>query len=368
MSNKKRFFIPQVEKDQIGPETKLSKPEEEGKREQRERKDSLSQYISKWWQGDAHSHSKESTREGYDYPEGIYDLREIMDYYKSLDLKFVCFTEHASKPGSPEKQAIDSKISQSLLREAERITKINRERKGDIAALSGVETNIFFDENNFTTLDIPNEVLQKIDLIIASRHAIAQEKEPRAIKETLLFAIENPQVDVIGHPDRYTRKDKEKSQEYWQEYWSIWPKILQEMVNNNKAFEINLNNPPSRKLIEMATKIGVKFFINYDAHDFNQYKKRQTQMSNIGEKAKKKWAKEELSDEDLETLKKYKRERLSSGPGVTAILRLVKWIKRLESLGVTPENVINSSRDNLLDFLTKDRRKKTENLDFLKSL
>ena len=361
---KEKFFIPSIEENQIGPGMKLS----EEKKERRERKDSLSLYILKWWQGDAHTHSKESTREGYGYPEGIYDIQEIMDYYKSLNLEFVCFTEHASNPGSPEKQSIDSEISQSLLKETERIIAINRERKGDIAALSGIETNIFFDENNQPTLDIPDKVLEKLDLIIASRHAIDREKNPEAIKETLLLAIKNPYVDVIGHPDRYTRNDKEKSPEYWQKYWSIWPEILQEMTNKGKAFEINLNNPPSKKLIETAAKTGIKFFINYDAHDFNQYKKQETKFSRAGEEAKKKWAKEELSEEDLEILKQYKIERLSSGPGVIAILRLVRWIKRLESLGVTSERVVNSSRDNILSFLTKERGKKTENLDFLKSI
>ena len=120
-----------------------------------------------------------------------------------------------------------------------------------------------------------------------------------------LFAIKDPLVDVIGHPDRYTRKDKEKSPEYWQEYWSIWPEILEEMVKQNKAFEINMNSQPSKKLIDMAAKAGVKFFINYDAHDFNQYKKQATELSQAGEKAKKKWAREEITDEDLEILKEY---------------------------------------------------------------
>lgn len=363
-----RFFTPSINKDQIGPAIKLTEQKRGEKKERRGRADSLSQYILKWWQGDAHTHSKESTREGFGYPEGIYDIEEIINYYKSLGLKFACFTEHASKPGSPEKQSVDSNISRSLIKEAGRINQINRESGKELAALSGVETNILFDEDGEPSLDLPDEVLQKLDLVIASRHAIAQEKEPAAIKKTLLFAIRNPQVDVIGHPDRYTRKDKETSPEYWQEYWEIWPELLAEMVKNNKVFEINLNNPPAEELIEMAVKAGVKFFINYDAHDFNQYKKEQTEISIAGEKAKKKWAKEESADSDLEVLKSYKMERLSSGPGVMAILKLVRLIKKLESSGVTPDRVVNSSRDNLLDFLTKDRNKKTENLDFLKSL
>lgn len=362
---REKLFIPQVETKNIGPEIKLSQKEKAKRQERREKEDSLSKYILKWWKGDAHTHSKESTREGYGYAEGIYDIEEVMKYYQELGLDFVCFAEHSSQPSSPKKQSSESSISQSLLKEVERITKINKERKENIIALSGVETNIIFNENDQPALDLPPEILKKLDLVVASRHTIAKEKELKAIRESLLFAIKDPNVDLIGHPDRYSRKDKETSPEYWKEYWGIWPLILEEMVKNNKAFEINLKNPPSKKLMEIAAKTGVKFFINFDAHDFNQYKKEETELTKAGEGAKKKWAKEEAFEEDLEILKEYKMEKLSAGPGLKAILKLVRRLKKLESLGVGPEKIVNSSRDNLLNFLTKVRQKKTENLESL---
>lgn len=365
MVEKKLPPIPIIDKERIGPEKKVPK----------ERKDGLAQHIQKWWLGDAHSHSVESTREGFGYPEGIYDIEEILEYYEQLGLEFVCFTEHSSKPGSPEKQSPKSKISRSLLNQAEGIAKINRVGERSIAALSGVEANIMFDEDNRPMLDLPPEVLQKLDLVIASRHAVAEEwerhlaleKDPKAIKESLLYAVRHPDVDIIGHPDRYTRRSGEQPSEYWDEYWGIWPEIFQEMVRCGKAFEINLNSQSSEKLVEMAAKAGVKFFINYDAHDFSYYKWGGTELANAGEKVKKQWARGKLSTKDREILKEYKADRLSSGPGVVAILRLARWIKRLESWGVTPERVVNSSRNNLLRFLTEDRQKMTENLHYLTS-
>lgn len=299
------------------------------------------------------------------YAEGVYSLEEIIEYYRALGLELVCFTEHASNPGSPQKLSPDDKICRSLLAEAERITQINRERKGDIIALSGVETNIFFDEAGQPTLDVPPEILNQLDLVIASRHAITREKEPKAIKESLIAAAQNPYVDVIGHPDRYTRKDGEQPPEYWQKYWDTWPEILEEMSKNCKAFEINFNSPPSEKLVGMAAEAGVKFFLNFDAHDFNQYKEKKTELAQDGEELKKKWAEGEISEEEREILRKYKAERLSAGPGVRAILRLVKWIQKLESLEVKPERVVNSSKENLLKFLTRDRQKQTPNLIYL---
>ncbi|MDD4901247.1 MAG: PHP domain-containing protein [Patescibacteria group bacterium] len=368
--NNERLFMPSVDESEIGAEAQLTKKlpaEEKTKRqERRERPDGLAQYISQWWQGDAHTHSKESTRPGFGYVEAIYDLKEERKYSESLGLEFVCITEHASLPGAPAKQAANSEIGQSLLAEAERIKAINQEQSSQVAMLSGVEANIFYDGAE-PALDLPPAILEKLDLVIASRHKIDRSKEPEAVKQTLLFAARQPQVDVIGHPDRNTRINNETSPQYWESYWSIWPEILDEMARNHKAFEINLNAPPSKKLIEMAIKYNLKFFINFDAHDFNQYKKEQTGIIRAGEEAKKRWAEERMQDGDEAILKEYKIDRLSSGPGVVAILRLVRWLKRLERWGVTPDRVVNSSKENLLHFLTEERGKQTENLDFLNS-
>lgn len=276
-----------------------------------------------------------------------------MDYYKSLGLDFVCFTEHASNPGQPEVLDLNSDICQSLLQEIKQINEANENKNKEIIALSGVETSILFNDNGEPVLDTPEEVLQQLDIVVASRHQIDDEKNPQAIKKSLLFAAQNSNVDVLGHPDRYTRKNNEKNPEYWAEYWSIWPDILQTMKDNNKAFEINLNNQPAEKLVKMAVDIGLRFLINYDAHDFNQYKKEESVLTNTGESLKKKWAKDQASKADMELLKEYKTKRLTSGPGTKAIIILVKWLKKLESWGVTPESVINSSKENLISFLKK---------------
>lgn len=332
-------------------------PRGEASAEQRE----LTQYISEWWQGDVHSHSVMSTREETGSYDGLYSINEIMGYYEKLGLRFVAFAEHTSDPGNPRKLSVDDPISQSLLEEIDEIEKINRGEQFEIVGLSSVEANVIFDDDGEPIIDTPDEILAKLDLVVASRHAIANEKEPEEIKKSLLAAIRNESVDVIGHPDRYTRKDREKSPEYWAEYWEIWPEILDEMVAQNKAFEINLSSQPSRKLLAMAVKSGVKFSLSLDAHDFNQFKSGGTEVH--GEKQR--WAADEASDEDMEILQKYKMDRMTSGPGVRIIVRLVKYLRTLEALGVTPDKVINSSLENLVNFLTKDRGKTTNNLKLL---
>jgi len=356
-----RENFPKIPIEKICPQEEMT---EKGKEYDQETKKELTEYIFKYWRGDAHTHTQESTR--WDYVEGIYDKEEFMKYYQDLGLEFVAFSDHASKPGEPEKLKYEDKISQDLLKQAEEIKNINQEGKFDLAAFSSVESNIFFTDNEEAIIDLPPEVLKKLDLVIASRHAIKNEKDINAIKESLLSAINNPYVDVIGHPDRYIRLNQGATDKGGpcspEIYWDTWNKILDEVNKNGKAFEVNFNNPPADELLEIAASKGTKFMLNYDAHDFNQYKKGIPE----GEKAKKNWAKDEACPEDLEILQKYKLDRLTSGPGVKAISRLVKFIKKLEKLDVTPEKIINSSRENMINFLTKDRNKSTENLEFLK--
>ena len=357
-----REKIPQIPQKEINPRQKLRGEKKFDPSNQKE----LTTHLFRYWRGDAHTHSQESSREGWGYPEGIYSEEEVMEYYQGLGLEFVAFSEHASKPGQPEKLATEHPISQSFLNQAERIEKLNQEGGFEISAFSSTEANVFFDEENNPTIYLPEEVLQKLDLVIASRHSIANEKDITAIKKSLLFAINNDRVDVIGHPDRYIRleggiKDGENpcSEEV---YWNTWEEILDAMEQKGKAFEINFNNPPSDELLEKAAQKNIKFMLNYDAHDFHQYKREgPSDQGTI-----KKWAKEEASDEDLEILQRYKLERLTSGPGAVAILRLARFIRKLDKLKVTPDRIINSSRENIISFLTEDRNKSTKNLEFLK--
>lgn len=364
--NPERPPIPEISAEDIDPRATVSPEHRVAQDARHEAPESMAKKIQRWWKGDAHTHTQESTRPDYGYAEGVYHESEILKYYQGLGLEFAAFTEHASKPGSPTIQTADSIVSRSLLAEAERITEINATDTLTTIGLSGVEANIMFDAEGKPVLDIPDEVLAKLDVVVASRHAIEREKDPAAIKETLLFAARHPQVDVIGHPDRYTKKDNEDpASEYWQEYWSIWPEVLSEMKTNHKAFEINMTSQPDKRLVEMAVEAGLPLFLDFDAHDFNQFEWGASELKDIGEPLKKRWATDTMEETDEEELRAYKQERLHHGPGVHALKRLAGWITYLESLGVTPDRVVNASAKQLLTFLHEQHGRKTENLETL---
>ncbi len=353
--------IPIVPPEEIEPDR--LKTDEQFTPERQEQRDRITKKIFEHWRGDLHTHSVASSRESWGYAEGVYSEREIVKYYEKLGLEFVAFAEHATKPGEPHQAEINDRVSQAFLEQIERIEGLNRESEVKVAALASAESNIMFDNQGKPVIDLPDKVLEKLDIVIASRHGIKDEKDINAIRESLLMAADNPHVDIIGHPDRYIRleggvmdKDKPCTPE---KYWETWDEILEAIAKNGKAFEINLNNPPSDQLVARAAQKELKFVLNFDAHDFEQYGKS-------GTKAKQIWAKGEAKPADIDALASYKESRLQSGPGYKAIRRLMLYIKNLESLGVDKCGIVNSSRDRLLEFLTEERGKKTDNLELLK--
>src|SRR5258708_12929192 len=64
-----------------------------------------------------------------------------------------------------------------------------------VSLLQGIEVDILEDGS----LDLPDAVLEILDVVIASPH-VKLRQEPAAMTERMLRAVANPHVDVIGHP------------------------------------------------------------------------------------------------------------------------------------------------------------------------
>ncbi len=243
-------------------------------------------------------------------------------------------------------------------------------------------------------IDLPEEVLAKLDLVIASRHAIANQYEPAKIKESLLAAIDNPAVDIIGHPYRHIEfyehdwryfkkywqnKDKDKCQrlleleraEDWnsikkiigklppdgdkeiekfaldfrnlkRDYWQAWEEILSAMEKKGKAFEINLSTFLPQKefyctlLAKAARYKKLKFSIAYDFHTLDQGQSQD-------------------KTPDVPEVK---------NPGRAGrIQRLLDLIKLLEKFNIDKSRLVNSSAESLNNFI--NFRKQQEKNDYL---
>jgi DNA polymerase (family 10) len=132
-----------------------------------------------------------------------------------------------------------------------------------LTVLVGAEVDIKADGS----LDYPDDLLAKCDVVVASVHMGQQQRE-RAITGRLITAIENENVDIIGHPTGriIDRRDP---------YEVDMQAVLQAAARTGTAMEINAH--PSRLDLNdvwarAAKELGVKMSIASDAHDPEQLK------------------------------------------------------------------------------------------------
>ncbi|MDI3311153.1 MAG: phosphatase [Thermoanaerobacterium sp.] len=101
-------------------------------------------------------------------------------------LKLICMTDHGPKmPGGPHMFHFGN------------LKVMPREIFG-VEILRGVEANIIDRDGS---LDVPDEILKKLDVVIASLHDVCfPYRDVESNTEAIINAMKNPYVDVIGHP------------------------------------------------------------------------------------------------------------------------------------------------------------------------
>ena len=120
-------------------------------------------------------------------------------------------------------------------------------------------------------MDLDNEALAQLDIVIGSVHSYMN-MEAGPMTERLLRALENPYVNVIGHPTGRILLRREG-------FPFDFERVATEAGKRNIHFEINAQ--PDRldlpaHLLRIAKSKGVKFIISTDAHhvrhlDFMRY-------------------------------------------------------------------------------------------------
>ena len=139
---------------------------------------------------DTHTHTLAS---GHSYST----IREMAHTASERGLKLLGITEHAPKmPGSCHEFYFQN-------------LKVVDRRMCGVELLLGAELNIL-DSNG--TVDLPDKILQKLDITIASLHTPCMSPGTE-LENTKAYvnAIKNPLINIIGHPDdrRYPVNYKE---------------------------------------------------------------------------------------------------------------------------------------------------------------
>lgn len=194
--------------------------------------------------GDLHVHSV--------WSDGRASIEDMARAAKDLGYDYMAVSDHSPSIGiagglTPEQ--LDQKI--------EAIAAINETLEG-FTVLVGTEVDIRADGK----LDYPNELLAKCDIVVASVH-MAQAQKERAITGRLITAIENENVDIIGHPTGRIigRRDP---------YEVDMQSVLEAAARTGTAMEINAY-PNRLDLSDVwsrtAKEMGVWLSIDSDAHD-----------------------------------------------------------------------------------------------------
>jgi len=197
--------------------------------------------------GDLHSHTTLS--------DGRNTLEEMAEAARERGYQYLAITDHSASHGFG-----DHVTAERLWERIEEIRAWNKGQDKDnkgFRLLAGSEINIGLDG----TLDYPDDLVAALDWVVASVHTSFSVSE-KEMTGRVLEAIENPDVDCIGHLTGRLIGRREP-------YGIDVEKVAEAAARTGTMIEIN-GNPNRRDLSDrharLAVDAGVRIVINTDAH------------------------------------------------------------------------------------------------------
>jgi len=186
------------------------------------------------------------------YSDGKLSMSDMAKAAIKRGLKLIVFSDHSVSLGVANGLSIERHKQQ-----AAEIKKIQKQLGDEILILHSSEVEIKADGS----LDYPDEFLASLDLVVASLHSSLRQPREK-ITERLLKAVNNPHVDIIGHPTGREFPDRESAD-------LDMEVILQAAAKSGVAMEISAS-PYRLDLDDMharrAKELGVLLSVNTDAH------------------------------------------------------------------------------------------------------
>jgi len=197
--------------------------------------------------GDLHVHT--------DWSDGMAGIEEMVARAKAKGYQYLAITDHSRSLRVANGLTVEKLQEQHAL-----IRELNKQQD-DFLILTGVEVDILPQGG----LDFPDEILKDIDVVIASIHSSFKQDKDTMTKR-LLSAIENKNVDIIGHPTgRLVNKREGIALDFDRvlEAAAVYGTILEINASPNR---LDLSDVDAR----LAKTKGVKVAINSDAHDLKR--------------------------------------------------------------------------------------------------
>jgi putative hydrolase len=195
--------------------------------------------------GDCHSHSS--------WSDGGAELRTMAEAARALGHEYLVATDHSArltvaKGLSPER----------LVNQMSEIDELN-EDLAPFRILTGMEVDILDDGR----LDLPDDLLARLDVVIASVHHRIHQR-PEEMTKRLVRAVAHPHVDILGHcTNRKVLGSGRKPSQFDADY------VFAACARFNTAVEINCRperQDPPEELLDLAVEWDCRISIDSDAH------------------------------------------------------------------------------------------------------
>ena len=186
------------------------------------------------------------------WSDGKLSMLEMARAAAKRGIKVIAFTDHSASLGVTGGLKMEDHKKQ-----AAEIKKIQKQLGDEILVLHASEVEIKADGS----LDYPDEFLASLDLVLASMHTSLRQPREK-VTQRIINAIQNPHVDIIGHPTGRLIPDREGAD-------LDMEAILQAAAETGVALEINAH--PSRLDLDdayarRAKDLGIPISINTDSH------------------------------------------------------------------------------------------------------
>ena len=234
--------------------------------------------------GDLHMHTN--------WSDGLNTVEEMVKACIDMGYEYMAISDH-----SQSARVANGLTPERFKLQREEIERVRKKYGDKISILWSVEVDIFPDGS----LDLPDELLREFDFVTASIHSRFNQDNT----DRLLKAMENPYVNLIGHPFG-------RQYGYREGYPLDFDRVLEKALETGTALEINSQREDlDSQHIRQAVERGVKLVVNSDAHSVGQL---WTTRIGVG-LARRGWAKTEdiLNAQPLEVIREFvakKRERL----------------------------------------------------------
>jgi len=193
--------------------------------------------------GDLHLHTI--------WSDGMHSIREMAEAAKREGYQYIAITEH-----SQSLKFAGGLTERRLSAQVDEIHNLNQELK-DFTILTGIEVDIKSDGS----LDFSDEILSKLDVVIAAIHS-GFKQESQINTERIIKAMQNKYVHIIAHPTGRLIGFREA-------YQLDMERIMQVAADTGTILELNAH-PERLDLNEvycrMAKEKGVQITIQTDAH------------------------------------------------------------------------------------------------------